>query len=76
MIFVRLFGLYFSSHQSCTSSTLLLRKEIYPRKSFTNLYQLIFNAYYVTVIDMDSELPESSTTVTEWRPESGRTRNW
>lgn len=31
---------------------------------------------YVTVIDMDSELPESSTTVTEWRPESGRTRNW
>lgn len=31
---------------------------------------------YVIVIDMDSELPESSTTVTEWRPESGRTRNW
>ena len=43
VIFARLFGLYFFPHQSCTSSTLLLRKEIYPRKSFTNLYQLIFS---------------------------------
>ena len=43
VIFARLSGLYFFPHQSCTSSTLLLRKEIYPRKSITNLYQLIFS---------------------------------
>ncbi len=33
----------FFSHQSCTSSTLLLpKKEIYPHKSDKNLVQLIF----------------------------------
>ena len=31
------------------SSTLLLREEIYPRKSFTNLYQLMLHAY-LTII--------------------------
>ena len=55
VIFARLFGLYSFSHQSCTSSTLHLRKEIYPRKSFTNLYQLIFkrllsNRYQVFIV--------------------------
>ena len=43
LIFARLFGLYSFSHQSCTSSTLHLRKEIYPRKSFTNLYELYYS---------------------------------
>ena len=32
----------FLFYQSCTSSMLILRKEIYPRKFFTNLYWLIF----------------------------------
>ena len=32
IIFLILFGLYLFSHQSCTSSTLLLPKEIYTRK--------------------------------------------
>ena len=32
----------FLFYQSCTSSMLILRKEIYPRKFFTNLYRLIF----------------------------------
>ena len=42
IILRNLFGLYLFSHQSCTSSTLLLRKQIYPRKSSLNLRQLIF----------------------------------
>ena len=46
IIFFILFGLYSIaspfSHQSCTSSTLLLPKEIYTRKSKTNLRQFIF----------------------------------
>ena len=37
-----LFGLYLFSHQSCATGTLLLRKQIYPRKSSLNLSQLIF----------------------------------
>ena len=42
IIFARLFGLDSFSHQSSTSSTLPLRKEIQPRKSFTNLHQVFF----------------------------------
>ena len=53
VIFARLFGLYSFSHQSCTSSTLPLRKEIYPRKSFTNLYQLIFSCLLINVFCPD-----------------------
>ena len=43
---MRLFGLYSFSHQSCATGTLLLLKEIYPRKSITNLHRVIFYAYY------------------------------
>ena len=42
IILRNLFGLDLFSHQSCTSSTLLLQKKIYPRKSSLNLKQLIF----------------------------------
>ena len=47
MIFDCLFGLYIFSHQSCATGTLLLPKDIYPRKYcqiFTNLF---FNAYLI-----------------------------
>ena len=40
-IFDCLFGLYVFSHQSCATGTLLLPKDIYPRKYrqiFTNLF--------------------------------------
>ena len=41
VIFASFFGLYFFPHQSCTSSTLLLRKSI------TNLYHLFFNSHVI-----------------------------
>ena len=41
IILRNLFGLYLFSHQSCATGTLLLRKQIYPRKSSLNLRQLI-----------------------------------
>ena len=40
---VYLYGLYFFSHQSCATGTLLLPKEIYPHKSdtkFSSTYSL------------------------------------
>ena len=42
IILRNLFGLYLFSHQSCATGTLLLRKQIYPRKSSPNLRQVIF----------------------------------
>ena len=41
IILRNLFGLDLFSHQSCATSTLLLQKKIYPRKSSLNLKQLI-----------------------------------
>ena len=38
---MNLFGLYLFSHQSCATGTLLLRKQIYSRKSSLNLRQLV-----------------------------------
>ena len=42
IILRNLFGLYLFSHQSCATGTLLLRKQIYPRKYSLNLRQLNF----------------------------------
>ena len=42
LILRNLFGLYLFSHQSCATGTLLLRKQIYPRKYSLNLRQLNF----------------------------------
>ena len=40
-----IFGLYSFYHQSCTPSTLLLQKEIYPRKYFANPNSKFTNTY-------------------------------
>jgi len=40
-----LFGLYVFSHQSCATGTLLLPKDIYPRKYRQFFANLFFNAY-------------------------------
>ena len=40
--FVYLYGLYFFSHQSCATGTLLLPKEIYPHKSDTKFSSTYF----------------------------------
>ena len=39
---VYLYGLYFFSHQSCATGTLLLPKEIYPHKSDTKFSSTYF----------------------------------
>ena len=49
------FGLYVFSHQSCATGTLLIPKDIYPRKYcqiFTNLF---FNACSVTMSPLEKE---------------------
>ena len=53
MIFDCLFGLYVFSHQSCATGTLLIPKDIHPRKYcqiFTNLF---FNAYLVIMSPLE-----------------------
>ena len=47
IILRNLFGLYLFSHQSCATGTLLLRKQIYPRKSSLNLRQLLLSCYVI-----------------------------
>ena len=62
---MRLFGLDSFSHQSSASSTFLLSKGIYPRKSITKLFRVIFlepgvirhDHFAVLAIECERKLP-------------------
>ena len=55
--FVYLYGLYFFSHQSCATGTLLLPKEIYPHKSDTKFS----STYFLTLTK--TKIPNQKRTI-------------
>ena len=61
-----LFGLYLFSHQPYATGTLLLRKQIYPRKSSPNLRSFIF--FRVTLTCLPSIITQCITQISKVNP--------